>query len=83
MKKHIKILFTITLAVSFILSGCSSSVNNTQKTPAKKTRTTNKTPVNNSTSEDENELTQDSSLLPLTLEAIEAGTIFIFENENR
>ena len=84
MKKQIKILiFTITLALSFVLSGCSSSVNNTQKTPAKKTRTTNKTPVINSTSEDDNELTQDSSLLPLTLEAIEAGTIFIFEKENR
>ena len=84
MKKQIKILiFTITLALSFVLSGCSSSVNNTQKTPAKKTRTTNKTPVINSTSEDDNELTQDSPLLPLTLEAIKGGTIFIFEKENR
>ena len=80
MKNHIKILFTIALTLSFILSACSSSVNNTQKTPGKKTRTTNKTPDNNPVAE---ELSQDSALLPLTLEAIEAGTIFISGKENR
>lgn len=83
MKKFIKISFITIIVMSFIFSGCNSSVNDTQKTPAKKTRTTYKTPVNNSTEEDDNALTQDSSLLPLTLEAIEAGTIYIYEKENR
>ena len=83
MKKLIKISFITILVMSFIFSGCSSSVSNTQKDTRKKTRTTNKTPVNNPVVENDEEFQKDSALLPLTLEAIEAGTIFIFEKENR
>ena len=83
MKKLIKISFITILVMSFIFSGCSSSVSNTQKDTRKKTRTTNKTPVNNPVVENDEEFQKNSALLPLTLEAIEAGTIYIFEKENR
>ena len=85
MKKLRIISFIILCTLSFIFSGCSSSVNNTKKIPVKKTRTTNKTPVNNNPiiDEDDDELQHNSALIPLTLEAIDAGTILIKGKENR
>ena len=89
MKTYIKILlFTITLTMSFVFSGCSSSVNDTKKAQVRKTRTTSKAPVNNNPvieddEEPELELPQDPALLPLTLEAIDSGTILINGKETR
>ena len=77
MKKIIHLLFTIILATSFVLAACSSPVNVNEKSQKKETRKKDKASTNTNTTEEDEELVLDSASIPLTLEAIEDGTIIL------
>ena len=77
MKKHINsIIILVILAYAFLLSGCNSSINNPDKNKEKNTNT----PVTSHSTDipqDEQEKELDSIEIPLTLEAITAGNIYL------
>ena len=76
MKKHINsIIISIILTFAFIISGCSSSINNPEKN--KKQNTNTSTGSSSADVSDEPELELDSTELPLTLKVIEAGKIIL------
>lgn len=63
------------------MTGCSSAVNNSQRSNRKQTNSSDKTSKNNNSAKDETVLLQDVASIPLTLEAIEDGTIILTGNE--
>ena len=82
MNKNIKIkLLIFAVTIAFVITSCSSAVNNTQRSNRKTSNSSGKSSNNTNSLEDDSDLLQDSASIPLTLEAIEDGTIILTGSE--